>query len=278
MRSGIVRLVIAMKIARAVVNNIPLWGMVQKDTLHVLHGNPFDSIQITRKEIPLETVRFLPPSVPTKIILAGLNYKEHALELSMKLPEEPVIFMKPVSSLSADKDAIVYPQGVARLDYEAEMAVIIKKTCRNIHEKEVRDYIFGYTCLNDVTARDLQKKDGQWTRAKSFDTFCPVGPWVETENTPSEKRIRLYLNKELKQDSSTADFIFNVEYLISFISRIMTLFPGDIISTGTPQGVGPMFPGDTVMVDIEGIGQLVNTVQKAPDSGTFSAVSGEKAQ
>ncbi|MDD5668629.1 MAG: fumarylacetoacetate hydrolase family protein [Candidatus Omnitrophica bacterium] len=267
-----------MKIARAVVNGTALWGMVQKDVLHVLRGNPFDSIQATRKEIPLETVCFLPPSVPTKIILAGLNYKEHALELSMELPEEPVIFMKPVSSLSADKGVIMYPRGVGRLDYEAEMAVIIKKPCRNIREKEARDYIFGYTCLNDVTARDLQKKDGQWTRAKSFDTFCPVGPWVETENEPAEKRIRLYLNKELKQDSSTADFIFNVEYLISFVSRIMTLFPGDIISTGTPPGVGPMRPGDTVTVEIDGIGQLINTVQKAPDCGTFSAGSGENAQ
>ncbi|MBU2044132.1 MAG: fumarylacetoacetate hydrolase family protein [Candidatus Omnitrophica bacterium] len=197
---------------------------------------------------------------PTKIILCGLNYRDHAKELKMKIPKEPVIFLKPLTTLIGPGDKIIYPKGVKRLDYEAELALVIKKKAKGIPFKEARKYILGFTCLNDVTARDLQNKDGQWTRAKSFDTFCPLGPHVETDLDVSNLRIQTYLNRKLKQDSTTSQLIFSVGYLVTFISKVMTLFPGDIISTGTPPGVGPMKPGDIVEVKIEGIGTLRNEV------------------
>jgi 2-keto-4-pentenoate hydratase/2-oxohepta-3-ene-1,7-dioic acid hydratase in catechol pathway len=199
---------------------------------------------------------------PTKIILVGLNYRAHARELGMNVPKEPVIFLKPPSALIGDGDAIVYPAGAGRIDYEAELALVIRKQGRNIPERKVHDYIAGYTCLNDVTARTLQKKDGQWTRSKSFDTFCPVGPRLVEKFDPACVRIRSYLNGVKKQDASTVDFIFPVPALVSFISRVMTLAPGDIISTGTPPGVGPMRVGDTIEIEIEGIGSLTNRIVK----------------
>ncbi len=205
-------------------------------------------------------MRILSPVQPSKIILVGLNYRDHARELHLAIPKEPVIFLKPPTAVIANAENIIYPLGVKRLDYEAELALVIKKKARNIPAERVKKYILGYTCLNDVTARDLQKKDGQWTRAKSFDTFCPIGPWIETNLDPSNLRIKCRLNNKLKQDSSTANFIFPVEHLVSYISRIMTLLPGDVISTGTPVGVGPMQPGDRVEVEIEGIGKLFNQV------------------
>lgn len=197
---------------------------------------------------------------PTKIVCVGLNYIEHARELKLKSPKEPVIFLKPASSLIYDMDDIVYPPKVKRLDFEAELAVVIKDKTRNIKPGEARRHILGYTCLNDVTARDLQKKDGQWTRSKSFDTFCPIGPAIETSLDPSGIRIQSHLNGTLRQSSSSANLIFSVAELIAFISGVMTLFRGDIVSTGTPPGVGPMKPGDTVEVRIEGIGVLRNRV------------------
>lgn len=197
---------------------------------------------------------------PTKIVCVGLNYIEHARELKLKSPKEPVIFLKPVSSLIYNMDDIVYPPKVKRLDFEAELAVVIKDKTRNIKPGGARRHILGYTCLNDVTARDLQKKDGQWTRSKSFDTFCPVGPAIETGLDPSGIKIESYLNGILKQSSSSANLIFPVAELVAFISGVMTLFPGDIVSTGTPPGVGPMKPGDIIEVKIEGIGTLKNRV------------------
>ncbi len=200
---------------------------------------------------------------PTKIICVGLNYIEHARELGLKPPKEPVIFLKPPSSLIYDKDNIVYPPKVKRLDFEAELAAVIKKKARNIKPAEAQGHILGYTCLNDVTARDLQKKDGQWTRSKSFDTFCPIGPVIETGLDPSGIKIESYLNGALKQSSSSANLIFSVSELVAYISGIMTLLPGDIISTGTPPGVGPMRPRDVIEVRIEGIGTLKNKVVAA---------------
>jgi 2-keto-4-pentenoate hydratase/2-oxohepta-3-ene-1,7-dioic acid hydratase in catechol pathway len=178
----------------------------------------------------------------------------------MDIPSEPIIFLKPNSSVIGPNTPIVYPKGVKRMDYEAELAIVIKRKCKNISESQVSKYILGYTCLNDVTARDLQKKDGQWSRAKSFDTFCPIGPWVETSPKSLRLEIKSYLNGKLKQSSSTAYFIFPPQRLVSFISKIMTLMPGDVISTGTPAGVGPMKRGDKVEVEIEGIGKLKNSV------------------
>ena len=198
---------------------------------------------------------------PSKIILAGLNYRDHARELKMKIPKAPVIFLKPPTTLISHKGSIIYPQGVKRLDYEAELALVIKRKARNVSVKEAKSCILGFTCLNDVTARDLQKKDGQWTRAKSFDTFCPIGPVIKTGLDTSNLAIQAYLNGKLKQNSNTGDFIFSPQYLVSFISKVMTLLPGDVVSTGTPAGVGPMKKGNQVEVRIEGVGSLINYVK-----------------
>jgi 2-keto-4-pentenoate hydratase/2-oxohepta-3-ene-1,7-dioic acid hydratase in catechol pathway len=236
------------------------WGVWENEEVTLLENSPFNKISITNEKLKIRKVRLLPPAEATKIILVGLNYKDHAKELKMKVPEEPIIFLKPPTTLVGNNDKIIYPKQVNRLDYEAELAVVIRVKCKNVSIDEADKYILGYTCLNDVTARDIQKKDGQWTRAKSFDTFCPLGPFLETEFISENSRIRLYLNGELKQDSSTNNFIFSVRYLISFISSIMTLFPGDVVSTGTPAGIGPMKRRDTVEVEIDGIGRLRNYV------------------
>jgi 2-keto-4-pentenoate hydratase/2-oxohepta-3-ene-1,7-dioic acid hydratase in catechol pathway len=195
-----------------------------------------------------------------KIILVGLNYQDYAKELNMENPKEPIIFLKPATALIGHQENIVYPKNVERLDYEAELALIIKKQGRSIPQDKANEYISGYTCLNDVTARDLQKRDIQWTRSKSFDTFCPVEPWLETELDTANLKIASYLNGKLKQNSTTRNLIFSIPYLLSFISGIMTLLPRDIISTGTPSGVGPMQPRDTIEVEIEGIDRLTNQV------------------
>lgn len=200
---------------------------------------------------------------PTKIVMVGLNYREHAKELGMEIPKEPIIFLKPTSALVYNQGQIIYPDSATRVDYEAELAVVISKSAKDLEVSEVKDYVLGYTCLNDVTERDIQKKDGQWTRAKSYDTFCPVGPWIETNiKNPDDLEIRLLLNGKSMQHANTSDFIFSTYELISFISKVMTLNPGDIISTGTPHGIGELKSGDNVVVEIEGIGRLENTVIK----------------
>ncbi|HUV03106.1 MAG TPA: fumarylacetoacetate hydrolase family protein [Desulfobacteria bacterium] len=198
---------------------------------------------------------------PTKVVLVGLNYKDHARELKMPLPDEPILFLKPPTALIGPEDYIIYPKQSKRVDYEAELAVVIKNECKNVEPGEVMDFIEGYTCLNDVTARDLQSKDVQWTRAKSFDTFCPVGPRIVTDIDPDNVKIQSYLNGELRQDSNTSNFIFTTEELVSFTSKVMTLQKGDIIATGTPSGIGAMQRGDTVEIVIEGIGTLRNYVR-----------------
>lgn len=251
-----------MKLARFIYKNKINWGVVDKDNIKPLKQAPFEGIVLSKSSIPLSSVKLLAPATPTKIILCGLNYKDHAKELSMPIPDEPVIFLKPCTCLIACREVIKYPSCVSRLDYEGELAFVISKNAYSVRESKALDYILGYTCLNDVTARDLQRKDVQWTRAKSFDTFCPLGPWLETDINPAELKIRTLLNGKTVQDSNTSNLIFPVQYLVSFISNIMTLYPGDIISTGTPFGVGPMQPKDTVEVEIEGIGRLVNRVVK----------------
>ena len=218
---------------------------------------------ISKWEYPIERVQLLAPCQPTKVVAIGLNYRDHAEELKLALPEEPLLFLKPPSSVIAHEDRIVLPPQSRRVDYEAELAIVIGKTAKQVTQSEARDYILGYTCLNDVTARDLQTKDGQWTRSKGFDTFCPIGPWVETEIDPSDLKIELYLNGECKQQSRTSNLIFNSLQLVEFISGIMTLFPGDVIATGTTSGIGPMNHGDKVEVRIEGIGSLINSAAGA---------------
>lgn len=249
-----------MKILRFIYKKKEFWGALEGDSVRVLKSDPFSEISLTKKSIPLKQVRVLAPSEPSKIVLVGLNYKDHAKELKMKVPKEPIIFIKPPSSVIAHKDKIIYPEGVRRLDYEAELAFVIKKKAKNISISKAKEYILGYTCLNDVTARDIQKKDGQWTRAKSFDTFLPLGPYLETDIKIDDLKIKSYLNGNLKQNSSTSNFIFSVECLVSFISGVMTLLPGDVISTGTPNGIGPMKRGDKIEIEIEGIGSLSNSV------------------
>jgi 2-keto-4-pentenoate hydratase/2-oxohepta-3-ene-1,7-dioic acid hydratase in catechol pathway len=198
---------------------------------------------------------------PTKIVCVGLNYHNHAKELNMKTPRHPIIFLKPLTALIGPGDKIIYPKMSKRVDYEGELAIVIGKKCKNVSKKQATKYVQGFTCLNDITARDLQNIDGQWTRAKSFDTFCAVGPRVVKLKNPNNVKIQTFLNGKIKQDSNSNQFIFNVSEVISFISRVMTLFPGDIIATGTPPGIGPMKKGDTVEIRIEGIGSLINYVK-----------------
>ncbi len=197
---------------------------------------------------------------PTKVVLVGLNYRDHAKELKMRLPE-PILFLKPPTAVIGPEENIVYPAQATRVDYEAELAVVIKTKCKDLGQDEVMEHVEGFTCLNDVTARDLQSKDVQWTRAKSFDTFCPVGPQIVKDIEPNNVKIQSYLNGELRQDSNTSNFIFSVEELVSFASKVMTLLPGDIIATGTPSGIGAMKRGDTIEIKIEGIGTLRNYVK-----------------
>lgn len=213
------------------------------------------------RECGLRDVRLLAPCLPSKVVAVGLNYRDHAEELNMALPEEPLLFMKPSSSVIGPGDSILMPPESARVDYEAELAIVIGQEAKRVSEKDAKQFILGYTCLNDVTARDLQGKDGQWTRAKGFDTFCPIGPWIETEVNPSDLKIELLLNGEVKQSSRTSNLIFSPYKLVEFITKVMTLYPGDIIATGTTSGIGPMLQGDTVEVRIAGIGSLINKVE-----------------
>jgi 2-keto-4-pentenoate hydratase/2-oxohepta-3-ene-1,7-dioic acid hydratase in catechol pathway len=207
----------------------------------------------------LDDIELLAPCQPSKIVCVGLNYMEHAKELNMKLPEEPILFLKPPSAVIGPGDDIVIPKSSQRVDYEGELCVVIGKRCKDVSANEANNCILGYTCFNDVTARDLQQKDGQWTRAKSFDTFSPLGPWIASID-PSDVDIKTRVNGQVKQSSNTSDLIFGVPKLIEFISQIMTLMPGDIIATGTPPGVGCLEKGDLVEVQIEGIGELRNRV------------------
>lgn len=225
-------------------------------------GGLVTSMEHEGRTFELSGLTVLPPATPSKIICIGLNYVDHAIELDMEIPTEPVIFMKPSSAVIGPCDRIVYPSISQRVDYEAELAVVIGKKCRNISSENAMDVIAGYTCFNDVTARDLQQKDGQWTRAKSFDTFAPLGPFIvpKEEFDPSDVNVTSLLNGEVRQTSSTSNLIFDIPHLIEFISGIMTLDIGDVIATGTPPGVGELERGDVVEVKIEGIGTLRNEV------------------
>jgi 2-keto-4-pentenoate hydratase/2-oxohepta-3-ene-1,7-dioic acid hydratase in catechol pathway len=208
----------------------------------------------------LEDIDFAPPVSPSKIVCVGLNYRDHADEFKMPIPDEPKLFLKPPSGIIGHDDVISYPSSSNEVDYEAELAIVIRKKGKNIAIQDAHDYIGGYTILNDVTARDLQRKDEQWTRAKSFDTFAPIGPFIETDLNPTGQNISLKLNGELKQESNTKNMIFSPFELVEFISNIMTLNPQDIIATGTPSGVGEMKPGDVVEVAIDDIGVLRNKI------------------
>jgi len=236
-------------------------AVVENEAIYPIKGSFYDEWRKTGECFDIKDVVFMPPSIPSKVIAVGLNYKKHAKELGFDLPQNPIIFLKPPTTVIGNLDNIVYPDSVKQLDYEAELGIVIKKLTKNIDKNDAKDYILGYTCSNDVTARCIQKIDGQWSRAKSFDSFCPVGPVIATDIDPKNLDIELRLNGELKQKSNTKDMIFDVFEIVEFISKIMTLFPGDIIITGTPEGIGPMNQNDIVEVKIQDIGTLKNFVK-----------------
>src|SRR5947209_15359433 len=256
-----------MKYCRFASPDGPQYGLIENDRItHLLPlANGVPDLKQARSVTPqpLESVSLLAPVQPSKIICVGRNYADHAKELGNEVPKEILIFLKPPSSIVAPQEKIARPKISQRVDFEGELAVIVSKKCRKMGAQEnVRQYILGYTCANDVTARDLQKKDDQWTRAKGFDTFCPVGPIITDEIDPQVGvRVQTLVNGEQRQNGNTRDFIFSVDVIIRYISRIMTLFPFDLICTGTPRGVGPMHPKDVVAVKIEGIGTLSNEVR-----------------
>jgi 2-keto-4-pentenoate hydratase/2-oxohepta-3-ene-1,7-dioic acid hydratase in catechol pathway len=210
--------------------------------------------------VALGEVRLIAPVTPSKIVAIGLNYADHAAEANRELPKEPMLFIKPSTAVIGPGDEIIYPPQTSNLHYEGELAIVIGKPAKNVAMEQARGYVLGYTCANDVTARDLQRRDVQFTRGKGFDTFAPLGPWIITDLDPSDLAIQTRLNGQIRQNSRTSKLIFNCDYLVSFISSVMTLLPGDVISTGTSAGVGPMQPGDVVEVEIERIGCLRNTI------------------
>ena len=249
-----------MKLVRFQVLGRTACGLLHGEEVAELAGDFFGDMRTLATGHALSSVKLLAPCSPSKVIAVGLNYRDHAQELGLPVPGTPILFLKPPTTVIGPGDAIQYPGMSAQVDFEAELGIVIKDRAKNIQPEEAGRHILGFTCANDVTARDLQKKDGQWTRAKSFDTFCPVGPWIETELDAADVLVESYLNGERRQSSRTSQFIFRIDFLVSFISRVMTLYPGDLIITGTPAGIGPMKPGDEIEVRIEGIGSLKNTV------------------
>jgi 2-keto-4-pentenoate hydratase/2-oxohepta-3-ene-1,7-dioic acid hydratase in catechol pathway len=242
----------------------PTFGWVIKDKIGDLEGSPFSQFSRAEAIHPLEEVELLPPVVPSKIICVGRNYVAHAKEHDAEVPEVPLIFLKPPSSIIAHGQTIYLPPQSQQVEHEAELAVVIGKIGRWIPPEDANDHVFGYTVANDVSARDLQFRDGQWTRGKGFDTFCPLGPWIETEFDPADAVITCHVNDEMRQMASTRDMVFNVKQLIAYISSVMTLYPGDLLLTGTPAGVSTLVDGDIVEVTIEGIGSLRNPVAAEP--------------
>ncbi|MFW6035660.1 MAG: fumarylacetoacetate hydrolase family protein [Halothermotrichaceae bacterium] len=258
-----------MKIVRYEKENKIKYGQLEEDLIKVIKGDIFAEFEVVEETIERDEVNILPPVDPPNVIAIGLNYKKHAAETGSQLPERPLIFIKANTSVIGHNDIIVLPHMAPdEVDYEAELAIIIGKKAKNIEKDEVDNYILGYTCVNDVSARDCQKRlDKQWARGKSFDTFCPVGPCIETDIIPDNCNIKSRLNGKIMQSSNTNDLIFETRELVSYISKNMTLLPGTIISTGTPEGVGvarkpPVFlkPGDTIEIEVEGIGILKNEV------------------
>jgi len=240
------------------------YGWVSNDRVGRIDGSPFGEFQRLEASLPMDAVQLHSPVLPGKIVCVGRNYTEHIKEHNAETPVAPLIFLKPPSAVIGQHQPILLPPQSQQVEHEAELVVVIGKRGHWIQPAEAAAYIFGYTIGNDVTARDLQNRDGQWTRAKGFDTFCPLGPWVETEFSPIDAMITCHVNGELRQMASTKDMLLHVDQIIAYISSVMTLEPGDVIFTGTPAGVSPLHPGDVVEVSIDGLGKLRNPVEIEP--------------
>jgi len=242
----------------------PRYGWVLEDRVGPLEGSPYQEYRRLEATVSLDMVRLLAPVEPSKIICVGRNYVAHAQEHGSEVPEMPLLFLKPPTSVIGPGETILLPPQSVNVEHEAELAIVIGKRGRWIQPENALEYVLGYTVGNDVTARDLQRRDGQWTRGKGFDTFCPLGPWIETDFDPSDAMVTCHVNGEMRQMASTRDMVFNVRQIVAFTSTIMTLLPGDILMTGTPAGVGPLTNGDIVEVSIEGLGKLSNPVASEP--------------
>ena len=256
-----------MRIVRFVAQGRVKYGILEDKSIRGLRGSPFTyfassgvGFKFDGSSHKLNGVRLLAPCVPSKIVALGLNYRQHAEETKLPVPSLPLIFLKPSTAVIGPEDEIVLPHDSSRVDYEGELGVVMGRKAKYVPKERVSDYILGYTCVNDVTERHVQKADGQWTRAKGYDTFAPIGPWIETEVDPNDLKVETYLNGKLRQSARTSELIFGVAEVLSFISGVMTLLPGDIIATGTPSGIGKMNPGDVLEVRIEQIGTLRNFV------------------
>jgi 2-keto-4-pentenoate hydratase/2-oxohepta-3-ene-1,7-dioic acid hydratase in catechol pathway len=259
----------AVRIARFVHPGGIAWGVVEGQpdaafealTLATIKDHPMGPIEFTGERFAIGDVRLLAPILPSKVLAVGRNYAAHAAELGNDVPERPLIFLKPSTSVIGTHDVIRLPADSDQVEHEAELALIVGKVAKDVSPENAAEVIFGYTCANDVTARDQQRADGQFTRAKGYDSFCPIGPWIETTFDPGAARVRALVNGEVKQDGNTKDMVFDIATLVSFMSHVMTLVPGDVILTGTPDGVSRIVDGDTVTVSIEGIGELTNPVR-----------------
>jgi len=262
-----------MRIIRVKYQGRAFYAGLDGERVHSLQNNVGMDDPLT-----LDQVSIQPLVSPTKIIAVGLNYTDHAEELGMVLTSEPSFFLKPPSSLLDNNGTILVPHGVGRVDYEAELAIVIGQFCKNVSVSQAPDYIFGYTCANDITARDLQSNSKMFGRCKGYDTFCPLGPWVETDLPPENSAVRTLVNGQVRQEGYLKDMIFKPLELVSFISTIMKLTPGDVILTGTPKGVGPIGPGDKVQVEVENVGLLTNTVALDTSEITGTVPTGQRLQ
>lgn len=249
-----------MRFARFLKDETPTWAVIEGECLAVLAAAPYDEVRLTGERVPLRGQKLLAPCTPSKIVCVGKNYYDHAVEMGDGVPDHPILFLKGPNVLSGPKAPITAPSFVNRVDYEGELGVVVKRRAKNVKAQDAGDYILGYTCFNDVTARAVQKSDGQWTRGKGMDGFGPCGPWVTDEVEPDDLSITTRLNGRIVQQSRTSLFMHDVPAVIEFITASMTLEPGDLIATGTPAGIGPMADGDRVEVEIEGIGILRNPV------------------
>lgn len=263
------------RIVRFADGGTPRYGILEGTEVQVIEPHPFTRHAPTGESVPLEGLRLLAPVIPSKVVCVGRNYRDHAAELDNEVPSEPLLFLKPSSAVIGPGEPIRYPTDLtSEVHHEAELAIVIGSLLSRVSPSEAKRGIYGFTAANDVTARDLQRSEDQWTRAKGFDSFCPLGPAISTDVDPADLRVRCLVDGEVRQDASTADLVFDVPTLVSYISQVMTLLPSDVILTGTPAGVGPIEPGQRVRVEIDGIGALENPVVERRRSETAPSEDG----